>query len=165
MRPTAYGRGYLTALSDPGMSDDRPAQGGAATEVPRPAGYPWCTRSCGAADRSASRPVRSLRLAEVRVVLADSASVANIRLSPMTDVPAPGTDTVCTATTISCHLEEATMEPSDNSGKARSPTTAPRQPQGGAAPVAADMAGDQPFGPHAAQILATEHWSLLATRS
>jgi len=24
---------------------------------------------------------------------------------------------------------------------------------------------ERPFGPHAAQILATEHWSLLATRS
>jgi hypothetical protein len=57
------------------------------------------------------------------------------------------------------------MDPTDNSGKAPTPTTAPRRPQGGAAPVAADTAGDQPFGPHAAQILATEHWSLLATRS
>jgi len=27
------------------------------------------------------------------------------------------------------------------------------------------VASDQPFGPHATQILATEHWSLLATRS
>jgi hypothetical protein len=57
------------------------------------------------------------------------------------------------------------MDPTDNSGKARSPTAAPRQPQGGAAPVAAAVTSDQPFGPHAVQILATEHWSLLATRS
>jgi hypothetical protein len=57
------------------------------------------------------------------------------------------------------------MDPTDNSGKARSPTAAPRQPQGGAAPAAPYPASDQPFGSHAAQILATEHWSLLATRS
>jgi uncharacterized membrane protein YgcG len=57
------------------------------------------------------------------------------------------------------------MQPTDHSGKAPSPTTAPQRPYGGAAAVAADVAGDQPFGPHAAQILATEHWSLLATRS
>ena len=57
------------------------------------------------------------------------------------------------------------MEPTDNSGKARSPTSAPDRPHGGAAPVAIDLATDQPFGPHAAQILATEHWSLLGTRA
>src|SRR4029450_5143435 len=57
------------------------------------------------------------------------------------------------------------MHPTDHSRKAPFPTTAPHRPHGGAAPVAADIAGDQPFGPHAAQILATEHWSLLATRS
>jgi hypothetical protein len=43
----------------------------------------------------------------------------------------------------------------------RTPDTAPA----GAAPVSADLASDHPFGPHAAQILATEHWSLLGTRS
>jgi len=57
------------------------------------------------------------------------------------------------------------MEPTDNSGKARSPTSAPDRPHGGAASVATDLASDQPFGPHAAQILATEHWSLLGTRA
>jgi hypothetical protein len=57
------------------------------------------------------------------------------------------------------------MEPTDNSGKARSPTKAPDLPQGGAVPAAADLPSDQPFGPHAAQILATEHWSLLGTRA
>jgi hypothetical protein len=57
------------------------------------------------------------------------------------------------------------MEPTDNSGKARPPTKAPDLPQGGAVPAAADLASDQPYGPHAAQILATEHWSLLGTRS
>src|SRR5215211_3542450 len=63
------------------------------------------------------------------------------------------------------HQKEAAMEPTDNSGKARSPTKAPDPLQSGAVPVAVDLASDQPFGPHAAQILATEHWSLLATRS
>ena len=57
------------------------------------------------------------------------------------------------------------MRPTDHSRKAPFPTTAPHRPPGGAAPVAADIAGDQPFGPHATQILASEHWSLLATRS
>jgi hypothetical protein len=57
------------------------------------------------------------------------------------------------------------MQPTDHSRKAPSATTAPHRPHGGAPPVGADMSGDQPFGPHAAQILATEHWSLLATRS
>src|SRR4029453_13879621 len=94
MRPTAYGGGYLRRFQTPGVSDDRrPAQVSAATEVPRPAEYPWCTRSCGAADRSASRPVRSLRLAEGRVVLADSATVATFQLPHTAGVPAPHTAT------------------------------------------------------------------------
>src|SRR5262245_40792197 len=67
-----------------------------------------------------------------------------------------------------------TMDPTDNTGKAgrAGPSTrAPDGTPGAAAPVAGDVAdaagvtGGQPFGPHAAQILATEHWSLLATRS
>ena len=59
------------------------------------------------------------------------------------------------------------MEPTDtdSSGKAGPSTRAPDRAQGAAAPVAADEAGDHPFGPNAAQILATEHWSLLGTRS
>jgi hypothetical protein len=32
-------------------------------------------------------------------------------------------------------------------------------------PVPADKASERPFGPHASTILATEHWSLLGTRS
>jgi hypothetical protein len=56
------------------------------------------------------------------------------------------------------------MEPTDNTGKAGPPTRAPDPTHGAAAAVAADVAGDHPFGPHAAQILGTEHWSLLATR-
>jgi hypothetical protein len=57
------------------------------------------------------------------------------------------------------------MEPTDNTGKAGPPTRAPDRTHGAAAAVAADVAGDHPFGPHAAQILASEHWSLLAGRS
>jgi hypothetical protein len=57
------------------------------------------------------------------------------------------------------------MEPTDNSGKAGPSTRAPDRAHGAAAPVAADEAGDHPFGPNAASILATEHWSLLGTRS
>jgi hypothetical protein len=69
------------------------------------------------------------------------------------------------ATAVNCHLEEATMEPTDNSGKAGPSTRAPDRAPGAAAPVAADVAGDHTFGPHAAAILATEHWSLLGARS
>jgi hypothetical protein len=53
------------------------------------------------------------------------------------------------------------MEPTDNTGKAGPPTRAPDRAHDTAAAVAADLAGDHPFGPHAAQILGTEHWSLL----
>jgi hypothetical protein len=37
--------------------------------------------------------------------------------------------------------------------------------QSGRERVPSDLTGDHPFGPQAASILATEHWSLLATRS
>jgi hypothetical protein len=57
------------------------------------------------------------------------------------------------------------MEPTDNRGKAGPPTRAPDRAHGAAAAAAADVADDHPFGPHAAQILGTEHWSLLGTRS
>jgi hypothetical protein len=57
------------------------------------------------------------------------------------------------------------MEPTDNSGKAGPSTRSPDRAHDAAAPVTADVAGDRPLGPHAAQILATEHWSLLAARS
>jgi hypothetical protein len=54
------------------------------------------------------------------------------------------------------------MDPADNTGKAEPRTTAPDRTHGGAPPAAA---GGYPFGPNGAAILATEHWSLLATRS
>lgn len=57
------------------------------------------------------------------------------------------------------------MEPTDNRRKAGPSTRSPERAPDGAPPVAADAAGDQPFGPHAASILASEHWSLLGTRS
>jgi hypothetical protein len=56
------------------------------------------------------------------------------------------------------------MEPTDNTGKRGPSTRTPDRAHDAAAPVAADVA-DQPFGPHAATILATEHWSLLGSRS
>jgi hypothetical protein len=56
------------------------------------------------------------------------------------------------------------MDSSEDGGKAgpwsRAPDTGP-----GAPPVAANGASERPFGPDGAAILATEHWSLLATRS
>jgi hypothetical protein len=54
------------------------------------------------------------------------------------------------------------MDPADNTGKAEPTTTAPDRTHGGAPPAAA---GEYSFGPNGAAILATEHWSLLATRS
>jgi hypothetical protein len=57
------------------------------------------------------------------------------------------------------------MEPTDHDPRrARPPSGAPDTADG-AATLAAGVAGDRPLGPHAAQILATEHWSLLAARS
>jgi hypothetical protein len=57
------------------------------------------------------------------------------------------------------------MEPTDNTGQGGPSTRAPDRAHDAAAPVPADVAGEHSFGPHAAAILATEHWSLLGTRS
>jgi hypothetical protein len=54
------------------------------------------------------------------------------------------------------------MDPADSTGKAEPRTPAPDRTHGGAPPAAA---GEYPFGPNGAAILATEHWSMLATRS
>jgi hypothetical protein len=51
------------------------------------------------------------------------------------------------------------MGTTDDTGKAVPPSTPSGTAEGAAA------AGEQPFGPNAASILATEHWSLLGTRS
>ena len=56
------------------------------------------------------------------------------------------------------------MEISDDARKAGSSSRTPDTAHG-AATVAAGVAGDRPFGPDAASILAAEHWSLLGTRS
>jgi hypothetical protein len=58
----------------------------------------------------------------------------------------------------------STMHPTDSSGKA-APSTKPVGAHDSASPSSAEVAGDRPLGPHAAQILATEHWSLLAART
>ena len=57
------------------------------------------------------------------------------------------------------------MEPTDpDTSRARPGSGAPDTADG-AAPLAAGVASERPLGPHAAQILGTEHWSLLAARS
>src|SRR6266498_4489638 len=66
----------------------------------------------------ASRRVCSLRLAEVRVVLADSASVANFQLSIMTDVLAPTRTRSAWRQPSAATWRRPMMQPTDNSGKA-----------------------------------------------
>jgi hypothetical protein len=56
------------------------------------------------------------------------------------------------------------MQPTDNTARAGPSTKAPDHAHDAAAPAAAGVA-DHPLGPHAPAILATEHWSLLGTRS
>jgi hypothetical protein len=56
------------------------------------------------------------------------------------------------------------MDTTGNTGKATAPERAPA-PQAEAATPAPYPAGDHPFGPDGAAILAAEHWSLLASRS
>jgi hypothetical protein len=56
------------------------------------------------------------------------------------------------------------MDATGDTGKATAPQRAPA-PQAQGAPAAPHPAGDHPFGPDGAAILATEHWSLLAARS
>ena len=56
------------------------------------------------------------------------------------------------------------MDASDNTGKARTPGQAPGT-NDDTAMGASSAASDRPFGPDGATILATEHWSLLGTRS
>jgi hypothetical protein len=56
------------------------------------------------------------------------------------------------------------MDTTGNTGKATAPERA-TAPQAEAATPAPSPASDHPFGPDGAAILATEHWSLLASRS
>jgi hypothetical protein len=57
------------------------------------------------------------------------------------------------------------MEPTDHDSRRARPTSGAPDTADGAAPLAAGVASERPLGPHAAAILATEHWSLLAARS
>jgi hypothetical protein len=57
------------------------------------------------------------------------------------------------------------MEPTDHHTRRARPASGAPNTADGAATLAAVVAGEHPFGPHAAQILGTEHWNLLATRS
>ena len=57
------------------------------------------------------------------------------------------------------------MEPTDHDHRRARPASGAANTVDGAAALAAGGAGDHPLGPHAAQLLGTEHWSLLATRS
>jgi hypothetical protein len=56
------------------------------------------------------------------------------------------------------------MDAADNTGKARTPQQAPGT-NNDTAMTASSAATDRRFGPDGATILATEHWSLLGTRS
>jgi hypothetical protein len=56
------------------------------------------------------------------------------------------------------------MDTTGDTGKATTPERA-TAPEAEAATAAPHQASDHPFGPDAAAILATEHWSLLAPRS
>jgi hypothetical protein len=60
--------------------------------------------------------------------------------------------------------KEDTMDTTDDTSNAAPRSATPDTARAGAAPLTPDAASDHPFGPYAAQILGTEHWSLLATR-
>ena len=57
------------------------------------------------------------------------------------------------------------MEPTDHDTMRARPTSGTPNTADSAATLAADVTSEHPLGPHAAQILGTEHWSLLAARS
>jgi hypothetical protein len=58
------------------------------------------------------------------------------------------------------------MEPTDHhASRARPASAAPDTADSSAATLASGVTSEHPLGPHAAQILGTEHWSLLAARS
>jgi hypothetical protein len=56
------------------------------------------------------------------------------------------------------------MEPTDHDTRRARPASGAPDTADGAATLGAGEASDHPLGPHAAQILGTEHWSLLAAR-
>jgi hypothetical protein len=57
------------------------------------------------------------------------------------------------------------MEPTDRDTSWTPPGAGASENPDGSAALAAGVADDHPLGPHAAPILAAEHWSLLAARS
>ncbi len=57
------------------------------------------------------------------------------------------------------------MEPTDHDTRKVQPGSGAPDTADGAATLAAGVTSERPLGPHAAAILATEHWSLLAARS
>ena len=57
------------------------------------------------------------------------------------------------------------MEPTDHHTSRARPASAAPDTADSAATRVADATSEHPLGPHAAQILGTEHWSLLAARS
>ncbi|HET6751148.1 MAG TPA: hypothetical protein VFL71_18005, partial [Actinomycetes bacterium] len=57
------------------------------------------------------------------------------------------------------------MEPTDHDPRRARPASGAPDTADDAATPAASVAGDHPLGPHAAQVLGTEHWSLIAARS
>jgi hypothetical protein len=57
------------------------------------------------------------------------------------------------------------MEPIDDDARRARPASTTGDTAAGTVTAATVVADEHPFGPHAAQILGTEHWNLLATRS
>jgi hypothetical protein len=57
------------------------------------------------------------------------------------------------------------METTGHDPSRAQPTSATPDTADGAVTLAAGEAGDRQLGPHAAQLLGTEHWSLIAARS
>jgi hypothetical protein len=57
------------------------------------------------------------------------------------------------------------MEPTDHGTRRVQPASGAPDTTDGAPTLATGVPSDRPLGPHAAQILGTEHWSLIAARS
>jgi hypothetical protein len=91
--------------------------------------------------------------------------VANVQLGTTTDLLAPPTLLLGDATAIICRFGRPTMETTDHDPSRARPASEAPDTADGAATRAAGATSDGQLGPHAAQILGTEHWSLLAARS
>jgi hypothetical protein len=88
---------------------------------------------------------------------------------PLANAPSRRVRTLEADDKIACpgrHWRNPTMDPDDHDTRSTRPASAAADPADRpAAGVAAAVAGEQPLGPYAAQILGAEHWSLLAARS